>query len=150
MDHKLCKDCKGYCCDDIGFTLSPEDLKERFNNRYSIFIFTHKDNIHPDGEVKEYKRQVYHYRCTEHNKETGKCNIYGGRPELCRTYPDNGFCGYESVKIKAVIEDRPKWFGFGMKAEDWRSGMGGSERFTKGIKRKNPYNDIDKKLNEAI
>ena len=32
---------------------------------------------------------------------------------MCRTFPDQGFCGYKAVTIQGVINDRPGWFDFG-------------------------------------
>lgn len=31
MDHKLCKNCKGFCCDDIGLFISPHDLQNSYH-----------------------------------------------------------------------------------------------------------------------
>jgi Fe-S-cluster containining protein len=31
MDTKLCKDCEGFCCDDIGLQISPDELQESYH-----------------------------------------------------------------------------------------------------------------------
>lgn len=150
MDHKLCKDCKGYCCDDFAVFVSPDQLEISYHHwlsghksdktskrimngfggdqdllkyqgihlTYPMLIFTHKDNIHPDGNVV-CKGTVYHYRCKHHNQKTKMCDIHEIRPMVCRTFPDMDFCGYKKVKIKEVVEDRPKWFEFGLDIDDW-------------------------------
>lgn len=155
MDHKLCKNCKGYCCDDFAVTVSPDKLeisyqrwlnssnqdKEKSMDRtfrncegdviyngihltYPMLIFTHKDNIHPDGDVI-CKETVYHYRCKHHNVKTKMCDIHEIRPMVCRTFPNNGFCGYRKVKDKEVISYRPKWFELGLTHDEWLKRMNG-------------------------
>ena len=147
MDHSLCKDCKGFCCDDIGLPFTPQELKNSYHRwigyhhskqsvktqmsnsdekatpiwedihlAYPMLVFTHKDSIHPDGDVKK-KIDVYHYKCLQHDSD-GNCRIYEERPMMCRTFPDGGFCGYRDVTIKEVIDDRPDWFEFGMTDEE--------------------------------
>jgi len=81
VDHKLCKDCKGFCCDDIGLYVSPSELQNSYHEvmlphrdrgksmsmsaedtekiprwedihlTYPMLIFSHQDYIHPDGEI---------------------------------------------------------------------------------------------------
>lgn len=147
MDHSLCKQCKGYCCDDFAVTISPDRMENSYHRWlkkgdgfdhvglsplsevetryyidihliYPMLIFTHKDNIHPDGDIIANKT-IYHYRCKHHNQKTKMCDIHEIRPMVCRTFPNNGFCGYKNVKIKEVIEGRPKWFKFGLDNADW-------------------------------
>jgi Fe-S-cluster containining protein len=158
MDHKLCKDCKGFCCDDIGLSISPDDLQISYHKWaddepvakgielkmssnsivkgigkligihlvYPMLVFTHKDNIHPDGDtITEKDNVVYHYYCKHHNKETGDCDIYEERPMICRTFPDNKFCGYRKVKDKRVKGYRPDWFKLGMTQKEWSDGFHG-------------------------
>ena len=152
MDHSLCKNCKGFCCDDFAISLSPWELENSYHEwisgmgmdktpkrmmqtfghadnivkyqgihiTYPMLIFTHKDNIHPDGDIVTNKI-VYHYRCKHHNPKTKMCDIHEIRPMVCRTFPDSGFCGYKKVKIKEVIEERPDWFKFGLSQDDWFS-----------------------------
>lgn len=31
MDHKLCKDCRGFCCDDIGLYYAPHELQTSYH-----------------------------------------------------------------------------------------------------------------------
>ncbi len=152
MDHKFCKDCKGFCCDDIGIFISPRELQNsyhRFVSRdidkkekeqmvmsvnnsqvtlwnyiwltYPMLVFSHQDYIHPDGDidVKSEDRIVYHYSCKHHNKKTKDCDIYEERPMMCRSFPNNDYCGYRKVRDKRVISFRPKWFKFGMTYHDW-------------------------------
>ena len=83
-----------------------------------MLIFTHKDNIHPDGDVIS-KDTIYHYQCKHHNKKTKMCDIHEIRPMVCRTHPSNGFCGYRKVKNREVIAYRPKWFKLGLTQEEW-------------------------------
>jgi len=151
VDHKLCKDCKGFCCDDFAVSVSPSEMDNSYHNwvrimaekgskesepiemlgsrvntkffdgihlTYPMLVFTHQDNIHPDGDIK-HNETVYHYKCKHHNKKTGDCDIYEIRPNVCRTYPNNGFCGYKKVTDKRVKAGRPKWFKFGMSYHDW-------------------------------
>jgi Fe-S-cluster containining protein len=149
VDHKLCKDCKGYCCDDFAVTVSPEELENAYHKwkengegkkglslsrslegnggvavyqgihlTYPMLIFTHKDNIHPDGDVA-CPDTIYHYRCKHHNQKTKMCDIHEIRPMVCRTHPSNGFCGYRKVRDKEVIAYRPKWFKLGLTQEEW-------------------------------
>ena len=148
MDHELCKDCKGFCCDDIGLFTSPLTLKNSYHRwliwhgkvhyeqekrmmisydegkspifedihlTYPMLIFTHKNNIHPDGEIIN-EVSIYHYKC-KHHLNNGDCGIYEERPMMCRTFPDCGFCGYKAVTIQEVIDDRPDWFEFGLTNE---------------------------------
>ena len=102
MDHKLCKDCKGFCCDDIGLSVSPHELQNSYHSwmesprlekikairntfrnsegsilyegiflTYPMLVFTHQDNIHPDGNIKtKVSNPIYHYRCKHHNRKT--------------------------------------------------------------------------------
>lgn len=159
MDHKLCKDCKGFCCDDIGLSVAPHDLQnayhgwKSFNGKekrdkfmslgehkitvyndihltYPMLVFSHQDEIHPDGEIKYQEREntIYHYSCKHHNKKTGDCDIYEERPIMCRSFPDNGFCGYRKVRDKRVTACRPKWFKVGMPYYDWYYGMHPDEK----------------------
>ncbi len=149
MDHKLCKDCKGFCCDDIGLPVPPQLMENSYHrwlswhgkihkngespmsmsreNEWSplyedIFLiypmleYFHKDTIHPDGDVIN-DSVIYHYKC-KHHRPGGGCGIYNYRPMMCRTFPDQGFCGYKAVTIQEVIDDRPDWFDFGMTMEE--------------------------------
>jgi len=147
MDHKLCKDCKGFCCDDIGVSASPEELKTSYHRWlawnigkqsskiqmgssdeksvpmfeeifliYPMLEFTHTNHIHPDGDVVN-DLPIYHYRC-KHHLENSDCGIYEERPVMCRTFPNQGFCGYKAVTIQEVIDDRPDWFEFGQNSEE--------------------------------
>ncbi len=151
MDHKLCSQCKGFCCEDIGLSVSPEEIRNSYQqwtrraeegNRdasmsfgtsknvvyydifltYPMLVHLHSDNIHPDGEIKT-DQKVHHYRCKHHDQRTNKCSIYEERPMMCRTFPDNGFCGYRKVRNKKVIGYRPAWFKFGMTQEEWTNGV---------------------------
>lgn len=157
MDHSLCKDCKGFCCDDIGLSTAPHELENSYHKvikgdsgkndyglslsinetknpkwvdihlTYPMLVFTHKDNIHPDGDVKTNDSNiVYHYRCKHHNKKTKDCDIHEIRPMMCRTFPDNKFCGYRKVKDKEVIAFQPKWFKNGMSQQSWSDGLNGN------------------------
>ena len=152
MDHKLCKDCKGFCCDDIGVRSAPHELQNSYHRSikrgervkedlitmsipgsgvhlwidihliYPMLVFTHQDNVHPDGDIQtEYT--VYHYSCKHHNKKTKDCDIYEERPMMCRSFPDSGFCGYRKVRDKRVIACRPEWFKNGLSYHDWYYGM---------------------------
>lgn len=153
MDHSLCKACKGFCCDDIGLSTAPHELKNSYHKwlqdgktgglnigmsvkenevkkyvdihlMYPMLVFMFQDNIHPDGDIITNKSNiVYHYYCKHHNKKTGNCDIYEERPMMCRTFPDNGFCGYRKVKDKAVKAFRPEWFKQGMTQDEWNDGM---------------------------
>ena len=150
MDTSLCKNCKGFCCDDFAVTVSPEEVENAYHiwvnkggdverrgltrtfkkvhgeHRYfdgihlifPMLVFTHQDNIHPDGDVTA-SDTIYHYKCKHHNAKTNDCDIHEIRPMVCRTFPDNKFCGYREVKDKNVIEFRPKWFEFGLSQEEW-------------------------------
>ena len=151
MDHSLCKDCNGYCCDDIGLDQPPHKLQNSYHKwkngdtdikevslsltgkktakyegiwlTYPMLEFTHQDNIHPDGDIHTKQSYViYHYRCKHHNKKTKNCDIYEERPMMCRTFPNSGFCGYRKVKDKRVIASRPKWFKCGLSEHDWIAG----------------------------
>lgn len=81
MDHKLCKDCKGFCCDDIGVNSAPHELQNSYHRSirrgdrdkdrlitmsipksgvslwvdihliYPMLVFIHQDSIHPDGDI---------------------------------------------------------------------------------------------------
>ncbi len=81
MDHKLCKDCKGSCCDDIGVSAPPHELQNSYHRSikrgdrdkerlitmsipgsgvnlwidihliYPMLVFSHQDYIHPDGDI---------------------------------------------------------------------------------------------------
>ena len=151
MDHSLCKDCKGFCCDDIGLYYAPHELQNSYHRSiqrgdrskdglmsmsfvdskvslwtdihltYPMLVFSHQDTTHPDGEVdtKDEDRIVYHYSCKHHDKRTGDCDIYEERPMMCRTFPNNGYCGYRKVTDKRVKSCRPKWFKLGMTYNEW-------------------------------
>ena len=48
MDHKLCKNCKGFCCDDVGLVgMSPNDLE----NSYHAWIGKRHEN---DLKMKDF------------------------------------------------------------------------------------------------
>ncbi len=181
MDHKLCRNCKGYCCDDIGLVVSPNELQNSYHNfmswkdtrkrkdqmsmshmntdghlwdyiwlTYPMLVFTHQDNIHPDGDTTS-KSIIYHYSCKHHNKKTKDCDIYEERPMMCRTFPDNGFCGYKKVKIKEVIADRPEWFKFGLTNDDWVALRDGNDtREDKIIKRLDNISELLKEYDRPI
>ena len=88
---------------------------------YPMLVFTHKDNIHPDGDIQTNDSNIiYHYRCKHHNKNTKDCDIYEERPMMCRTFPDGGFCGYRKVRDPKVIEGRPDWFKTGLSQDEWQ------------------------------
>ena len=168
MDHRLCAQCKGFCCDDIGLHISPHELQNSYhrwltwhdrNNRseqesmamsigettsvklwndiyiaYPMLVFTHQDLIHPDGDVhNDSKNPVYHYFCKHHNKETNNCDIYEERPMMCRTFPNNGFCGYRKVRSKRVIAFRPEWFKLGMDFQDWVDAKNGRPKILETV-----------------
>lgn len=159
MDHSLCKDCKGFCCDDIGLEVSPRELQNSYHqwadgerkNReslsmsasgktilmynyiyltYPMLVFSHQDYIHPDGDLNTENegRITYHYSCKHHNKKTKDCDIYEERPLMCRSFPDNDFCGYRKVTDKRVKACRPKWFKVGLSYHDWYYGMHPDEK----------------------
>lgn len=160
MDHKLCKDCKGFCCDDIGMNMAPHELQNAYHMSiqredrgktkvmsmsipdskiglwydvhliYPMLVFSHQDYIHPDGDLntKNEGRITYHYSCKHHNKKTKDCDIYEERPMMCRSFPDNGFCGYRKVRDKRVIACRPEWFKVGLSYHDWYYGMHPDEK----------------------
>jgi len=136
MDHSLCKDCKGFCCDDIGLSSSPGEIKSQYNAYlkgrevpeedieaiHNMLVYSHNDFTHPDGDLKECEDHIYHYRCTHHNKKTGNCDIYENRPKMCSEHPISGFCGYSGVMDQRVTEIRPVWFSPGMTLNEWNSG----------------------------
>jgi Fe-S-cluster containining protein len=85
---------------------------------YPMLIFVYKDDIHPDGGVQIKDTVVYHYRCKHFDKAKRICTIYDIRPRMCRSFPNNGFCGYENCTCREFVHQRPKGWKYGMTVEE--------------------------------
>jgi Fe-S-cluster containining protein len=135
---KLFNRCMGECCEDIGLSYSPEDLKNSYQiwvaSRdghtsgvsmmkseknvqrwaeiwllYPMLTFARADKRHPESPYKDGESIVYHYTCKHFNEKTRLCDIYEERPYMCRVYGENGhICRNPRCRCKAQYEKRKK------------------------------------------
>jgi Fe-S-cluster containining protein len=83
--------CTGACCDPVTFDVqhyramsrAPDSFR---NGRYILNMLSSRGPMpgHGAGE----------FDCRYFDRETRLCTAYDRRPEMCRTYPDEGLCGY--------------------------------------------------------
>jgi Fe-S-cluster containining protein len=83
--------CTGRCCDPVTVDIhyyqemsrAPRTYK---NGRYILNMLTVRGPMpqHGTGE----------FDCKYFDRETRLCTSYERRPEMCRTFPDEGLCGY--------------------------------------------------------
>ena len=48
--------------------------------------------------------RLYHYTCNNYDSEKQLCIAYETRPEMCRSFPDNGPCHYKQCTRKCQQE----------------------------------------------
>lgn len=110
--------CSGHCCKRFFLPLTPEELKAeatredlrtriRFNPDEILKIY---DMVIPLKAAVYYEFSVdgetrippgapgHYYTCRHHDAETGNCNNYEARPDVCRNFPfynTNSPCRYK-------------------------------------------------------
>jgi len=93
--HRKCKRC-GQCCELIPFhdTTLPNQFEfekgvlVRDDFMQEHFKLIEKPTTKPNRLMSDEEfGRMYYYRCELHDKKTGKCTIYEGRPVFCRNYP---------------------------------------------------------------
>jgi len=75
---------------------------------YPMLKFIKKDYSHPEQPKKESEKIIYHYTCRFFDKKKRECAIYNIRPNMCRTYPNNGVCRNPKCRWKKQVELRMK------------------------------------------
>lgn len=90
---------------------------------YPMLVFLYEDDIHPDGGIQIKDKTIYHYSCKHFDKVKKICTIYEIRPRMCRTFPNNGFCGYEKCTCREFVNKRPKGWKYGMTIEEYEKIM---------------------------
>jgi len=131
---KLYDRCMGACCEDIGLSISPEELEasyQKFLSRgasnvfmsdqaeeefkkyyidihllYPMLTFIKKNRSHPESPDTRRDRDVYHYTCKHFDSKKRICTIYAHRPAMCRTYPDKEFCRNPKCQWKKMVDKR--------------------------------------------
>ena len=96
-----CSNCPAYCCTYDHIEVTPKDL-ERLARHHELSVekarkrFTRKAK--EDGRklrvLRHQKDEVFGTACRFLDLETRGCSIYDARPEICRTYPGTGRCGF--------------------------------------------------------
>lgn len=79
IQEKMCEQCNGACCRSrymFSEKATPQKLKEKEMWEMSGII------VVENGEYLEYYAQP----CKNLNQETGKCNIYPDRPQICKDF----------------------------------------------------------------
>jgi Fe-S-cluster containining protein len=56
--------------------------------------FTRKGEEPGEVILRHQPDKIYGTICKFIDRETRRCTVYEGRPEICRTYPGNSRCGY--------------------------------------------------------
>ena len=126
--------CMGACCEDIGLFISPDQLKKSYdrwksvestNARlvsmnpspeqtiysdihliYPMLTFKKENYKHPANPHRRTTDKVYHYTCKHYDSKKRACSIYEDRPQMCRTYPDGGFCTNPKCQWKEQVKGR--------------------------------------------
>ena len=99
--------CAGFCCEAfiIG---SPEDvagLEERWGEDgrkvQDLVIHLGKFSNNPTGRVPKCGTSVVagegadFHTCKAFDRETRRCTVYADRPNMCRSYPNLGYCQFD-------------------------------------------------------
>jgi len=87
------------CCRVFSLPIGPEELLDEYEKFLSegkskwgeiekiigMAIYLGKFDTTPEGEKLE--TAGYYYTCVHLNRETGECNDYENRPQMCSGYP---------------------------------------------------------------
>jgi Fe-S-cluster containining protein len=94
-----CDRCPSYCCSYPRIPVQGSDIQ-----RLALYLgldyevvarkFTRKGEEPGEVILRHQPDKIYGTICKFIDRETRRCTVYEGRPEICRTYPGNSRCGY--------------------------------------------------------
>ena len=104
-----CSQCPGYCCTYEVIPVTKRDLR-RLARRFDITVeqaerrFTKKEG--KGRAMRHRKDHIFDSTCMFFDQENRRCSIYEDRPQICRTFPSDGHCGYfEFMKWEQSQQD---------------------------------------------
>ena len=96
-----CSQCPGYCCSYDYIETKPSDVT-RLAKHHALPVDVAREKftkeVKHEGEtirvLRHRKDHVYKSMCMFFDQDERRCTIYGGRPQVCRDYPNGNSCGY--------------------------------------------------------
>jgi uncharacterized protein len=93
-----CNNCPGYCCSYPVIGLTRRDVQRLARHLAITFEECerrHTRSAHGRKWIMRRKKDPHFHRiCKFFDTVERRCTVYPGRPEVCRSFPGKGRCGY--------------------------------------------------------